>query len=90
MPFFRRSPLYWGQTYPEPLPEPIDFGKTIKSTNGEVIMATGLFEELTEHRDGIMVYIKPKGLFGNVISLPKDWWNSYYSEEKNEDDDDIF
>ncbi len=46
------------------------------ATNGDMVLATGMFSVVKKLNDGIMVYVKPKGVFGQVLEYTKDWWDA--------------
>lgn len=48
------------------------------ATNGDMVLATGMFSVVKEMNDGIMVYVKPNEVFGQVLEYEKDWWNAPY------------
>ncbi|MCR4999358.1 MAG: hypothetical protein K6A05_05895 [Lachnospiraceae bacterium] len=52
------------------------------ATNGDMVLATGMFSVVKELNDGIMVYVKPKGVFGQVLEYNKDWWDAPFKESE--------
>lgn len=46
-----------------------------------MVLATGMFSVVKELNDGIMVYVKPKGVFEQVLEYTKDWWDTPYSKD---------
>lgn len=56
------------------------------ATNGDMVLATGMFKVVKELNDGIMVYVKPKGVFGQVLEYTKDWWDAPFKGSEGQHD----